>query len=59
MKVEGDDVIVKAEKKALANTRRIKEGVLASREEDKRTFLIIGGGERGRGRERERVREGR
>ena len=54
MKVEGDDVIVKAEKKALANTRRIKEGVLASHEEDKRTFLIIGGGERGRGRERER-----
>lgn len=42
--MEGDDVIVKAEKKALDNTRRTKESVVASADEDKRTFLIIGGG---------------
>ena len=42
--MEGDDIIVKAEKKALGNTRRTKESVVASADEDKRTFLIIGGG---------------
>ena len=42
--MDGDDVIVKADKKLLGKTRRIKEGVLAAPEEDKRTFLIIGGG---------------
>ena len=46
MKVEGDDVIIKADKKLLGNTRRTKSSVVGSPEEDKRTFLIIGGGER-------------
>ena len=44
--MEGDDVIVKAEKSLLGNTRRTKGSVVASVEEDKRTFLIIGGGMR-------------
>ena len=64
VKVEGDDVIVKADKKLLETTRRTKETVLASSDKDSRTFLIIGGGERGReggrGREgEEREGEGR
>ena len=44
MKVEGDDVIIRADKTALAKTRRTREVVLASPEDDKRTFLIVGGG---------------
>jgi nitrite reductase/ring-hydroxylating ferredoxin subunit len=44
VRVEGDDVIVKADKALLGNTRRTKQSVVASVEEDKRTFLIIGGG---------------
>ena len=48
VKVEGDDVIIKADKKLLETTRRVKESVSASSNEDNRTFLIIGGGkERG------------
>jgi hypothetical protein len=46
VRVEGDDVIVKADKALLSNTRRTKQSVVASVEEDKRTFLIIGGGMR-------------
>ena len=51
--MEDDDVIIKADKNALANTRRTKGSVLAASDEDKRTFLIVGGGkeERGEGRE--------
>lgn len=44
VKVEGDDVVVKAEKKSLEKTKRIKSSVVASANDDKRTFLIIGGG---------------
>lgn len=49
VRVEDDDVIIKADKNALANTRRTKGSVLAASDEDGRTFLIVGGGkERGR-----------
>ena len=44
VRVEGDDVIVRAEKKVLGTTRRTRESVVASAEDDQRTFLIIGGG---------------
>lgn len=50
VRVEEDDVIIKADKNALENTRRTKGSVLAAFDEDKRTFLIVGGGkERWRG----------
>ena len=48
MRVEGDDVVVRAEKSKLAKTRRTKEAAVATGDNDNRTFLIIGGGERGR-----------
>lgn len=44
VRVEEDDVIIKADKNALENTRRTKGSVLAAFDEDKRTFLIVGGG---------------
>ena len=47
--MEGDDVIIKADKKLLAKPRRTKATVLAASDEDKRTFLIVGGGEEGDG----------
>ena len=59
VKLEGDDVIIKADKKSLETTRRVKESVSASSNEDNRTFLIIGGGQEREGREgREGGREG-
>ena len=36
--------------KVLANTRRVRRAVLAAPEEDKRTFLVVGGGEDGLGK---------
>ena len=45
VKVEGDDVIVKADKKSLANTHRTPIPCPAAPEKDGRVFVLVGGGE--------------
>jgi hypothetical protein len=45
VKVEGDDVIVKADKKALADTHRPPIACGSKPDQDSRVFVIVGGGE--------------
>ena len=44
VKVEGGDVVVKADKASLTNFRRTVGMCPAAPQEDQRTFLIVGGG---------------
>ena len=45
-RVEGDSVVVRAKKSALASHKCTLPMTPASVEEDKRSFVIVGGGER-------------
>ena len=44
--MDGDNVVLKAEKKALANFRKTASMCPANTSEDKRTFVLLGGGRR-------------
>ena len=44
VKVEGDDVIVKADKSSLANTHRAPIPCPAAPKKDGRVFVLVGGG---------------
>ncbi len=44
VRVEGDSVVVKADKSSLTNFRRTMTMCPAAPQEDKRTFLLVGGG---------------
>ena len=44
VKVEGDDVSVRADKKSLADFRRAPGACGSKPNQDARTFLIVGGG---------------
>ena len=44
MKVEGEDVVVRASKAALSKTKRTMPMAPYNQEEDSRVFLIVGGG---------------
>lgn len=47
--MDGDDVVLKADKKSLENFRRAPIACSSEPEQDPRMFLIVGGGEcRGR-----------
>lgn len=45
VKVEGDNVLVKADKKSLDNFRRAPITCGSNLDQDPRVFLIVGGGE--------------
>lgn len=47
VKVQGDDILVKADKKSLADFRRAPIPCSLKAGEDTRAFVIVGGGECG------------
>lgn len=44
VKVEGDDVVLKADKESLANSHRSPIACGSKPDQDSRVFLIVGGG---------------
>lgn len=54
VKIDGDNVLLRADKKSLENFRRAPIACSSEPEQDPRVFLIVGGGECG-GREVGRV----